>query len=276
MTPRRELVRSSVFFVLTLVSVTLFSMEGVVYGSPLRDSLFAGCLMGILLAHEMGHYVVAKLHGFALSMPLFVPFPLGFGTMGAVIRLRSRPETRQALLEMGVAGPIAGAVVAFAVLAVSLPWTGPDVTPAVGSPLLIFNDPLIVRLLGHVVMDAPPGRYAVLHPAALAGWVGCMLTGINLLPLGQLDGGHVLNAVIPQWARQVSLVGAVVLILAGFAWAGWAVWGVLLLLLGAGRPLPVDDDPPLPLRSRLLAVAALVLFALTFMPVPMEAEVFGG
>lgn len=291
--PAPELRRSVVFFVLTLVSVTLFSIEGLVYGFPAAHSLaFSIPLLGILLAHEMGHYLVARRHGFALSLPLFVPFPSGFGTMGAIIQLRSPPRTRQALLEMGVAGPIAGAVVAFLVLAVALglPAETPELHPwapmvwldrwlveqfgASDGPaqIAVFNDPLALRAIGALLPGGAPGRYDVLHPAALAGWVGCLLTGINLLPIGQLDGGHVFNAVFPGAAARVSRILAVVLLAAGWFWPGWLVWGAVLLLFGAARPLPVAVGPTLPLRARALALAALVLFLLTFMPVPIEIE----
>lgn len=273
-----ERLRSTFFFVLTVTSVTLFSMGGLLSGASWADALtFSFCLMGILLAHEMGHYVVARMHGFELSLPLFIPFPGGFGTMGAVIRLKSAPKSRQALLEMGVAGPIAGAVLAFVMLAVGLKLpTGAGPVPAPGEVVLIFNDPQIVRILGTLLNGEPPGRFAALHPAALAGWVGCMLTGINLLPLGQLDGGHVFNAVLPRWAAMLSLTGAVVLLAAGFLWPGWFVWGAMLLLLGAWRPMPVGVQPSLPLRSRVLAGVAILLFLLTFMPVPLETDVWPG
>lgn len=272
-----EVRRSALFFALTLASVTLFSIEGVLLGRPLSASLaFSVALLAILLAHEMGHYVVARIHGFALSLPVFVPFPAGFGTLGAIIRLRSPPRSRQALLEMGLAGPLAGAVVAFAILLVTLPWTEEAAALPPGQTVLIFNDPLILRVVGVLTMGEAPGRYAMLHPAAVAAWVGCLVTGINLLPIGQLDGGHAFNAVFPRAARALSVVGAVALLVGGFWWSGWFVWGALLLLLGAGRPLPVAEEPPLPLRSRVVAALGLLLFVLTFMPVPMEIETTPG
>lgn len=288
-----EVRRSALFFVLTLASVTLFSIEGLVYGFPASHALaFSLPLLAILGAHEMGHYLVARRHGFHLSLPLFVPFPSGFGTMGAIIRLRSPPRSRQALLEMGVAGPLAGAVVAFLVLALTLgldaaapelhpwaplvwldAWLAKTLGPAEGPPqIAVFNDPMIVRVIGAALPGGAPGRYDVLHPAALAGWVGCLLTGINLLPIGQLDGGHVFNAVFPRASRRISLVLAAVLLAAGWFWPGWFVWGAFLLFFGAARPLPVAEQPALPTRARLLALAALILFLLTFMPVPIEIE----
>jgi membrane-associated protease RseP (regulator of RpoE activity) len=276
---RREYVWCVAMFVATLLSVfsahAVFWMGRNPFTDPaaLHDSLaFAVPLMAILLAHEMGHYVVARLHGFSLSLPLFIPFPTIFGTLGAIIRLRTPPRSREALLEMGVAGPLSGAAVAFAVLAVALRWTLPRPSLVPDQTYLVLGDPLVVKVLGTLVLGTPPDRLATFHPAALAGWVGCFLTGINLLPIGQLDGGHILNAASPRAARVVSRLGPFALLAAGYFWAGWVVWGVLLFVLSAGRPLPVGRTPALPLRARLLAVAAVAVFALTFLPVPMVEQ----
>lgn len=250
---------------------------------------FAGCLMGILLAHEMGHWIVARRHGFEQSLPIFLPVPFGFGTMGAVIRLRSMPSSRSALLEMGAAGPLAGAAVAIAVLFVALPLGREGVEIPTGAVITVFNDPLLVRLLGAITMGHAPGRYSEFHPAALAGWVGCLLTGVNLLPTGQLDGGHVLNALAPGLSRRFSrllpvglisaglLLGAISLALLGApipAAISWLTWGAMIRFVGADRPIPL---PPGPLSARAKAIACLIalLFLLTFMPVPMEIEIYG-
>ncbi len=272
----RERGRSVALFVATLASM-FWSQGGV---EAFRDPEVAGgaaaytaALMSILLTHELAHYFVALRHGFRLSLPWFIPLPFGFGTLGAVIQLRSLPRNRTALLEMGVAGPLAGAVVAFVMLAIGLRWTGPDIALEPGSSYLIFADPWIVKVLGTLVAGEPPGRYAALHPVALAGWVGCLVTSINLLPLGQADGGHVLGALLPRWARHVSW-GVIGLMLAGglLVWPGWAVWAGVLMILGAWRNLAVPERPPLTTRARWLAVAALGVLILTFMPRPIEIE----
>ena len=302
-------------FLATLVCVYLtygYVWEG---GNPLGDwetakaaGTFSVAQMSILLAHEMGHYVVAKRHGFELSLPYFIPFPAAFGTFGAVIRLRTLPRSRTALLEMGAAGPIAGALVAFAAIAIGLPDTGPppeilltEPPPEVDSPawlasltewgpiaavlawlsppvpdchvgVLIFNNPPVMDLLGWLILGEPPGRYDSLSPIALAGWVGCLLTAINLVPIGQLDGGHILGAIWPKRARRVSRVLLGVALAAGILWSGWLVWGLLLLITGAWRNLGVPADTPLTPRARFIAVVALVLFFLTFMPLPVEPD----
>lgn len=270
---RREVLASLGFLALTFASMVGFSVEGVVWGGDVKGALqFAVSLLSILLAHELGHWVVARRHGFALSLPWFLPFPSLFGTMGAVIRLKSPPQSRTALLEMAAAGPVAGAVVAFSLLFLALPWTSGIYVPKPGEAYTVFADPLVVKLLGTLRLGAPPDRLAELHPVALAGWCGCMLTGINLLPLGQLDGGHIVNAMAPRWAGRVGWAGLLACAAGGFAWPGWWVWGALLLVSGARQSLPVPEAPPPSVRAVLLAAAAAALFILTFMPTPIVQE----
>lgn len=279
---RREAVVAALLFGLTFASsVSSYALffgggELVLGASALRDGLsFAAALMGILLAHEMGHYVVARAHGFAVSLPWFVPFPNLFGTLGAIIRLKSLPSSRQALLEMGAAGPLAGGLVAVALLWVSVRWSQPAVDLPRGTSVLVFQDPLLVQLVGILTTGARPDPMAVYHPVTLAAWAGCFLTGLNLLPIGQLDGGHVLNAVWPRRARLVSTVGPFALVAAGLWWPGWILLGLLLLFLSAGRPLPIPDEAPLPIRSRIIAGLVLLLFVLTFLPAPMVEATIG-
>lgn len=282
---RRELRRSLLWFVVTCVSVWgvyAYDQSG---GGSRWDSgiavdatMFTGALMAILLSHEMGHFVVARRNGFATSPPAFIPLPLPgtFGTMGAVIRLRSLPRSRQALLEMGAAGPVAGAIVAFAALWFGIPRTRPAVPIEPGAVIGVFNDPLVVKLIGELTIGAPPGRYDVYHPVALAGWVGCLLTAINLVPLGQLDGGHVFNALFPRAARPVAWALLAVAVGAAWFYPGWLVWAALLFVLRAARPLPVPSDPAPGARGWAIAALLLVLLVLTFMPVPVEVETFPG
>ena len=244
-------------------------------GTAVESSKFAGALMAILLAHEMGHYWVAKKHGFRLSLPYFLPFPTIFGTAGAIIRLRSAPPNRTALLEMGAAGPLAGMLLAIIALVLGLPHTtqAPALDPG---NYLIFNDPLIVKGIGWFVLGEAPDRYASFHPFALAGWVGCLVTAINLVPIGQLDGGHVVGAVFPNWASRISRVLIGLALVGGFFWAGWWVWAVLIWFLGGRDNLYVPDRPALTRRARAVAWCCFVVFVLTFMPVPVEEETIEG
>ncbi len=316
---QRERRTAALLFFATLVSVYLVYGYSWTAGDPLGDwdtaiasAQFAVTLMGILLAHEMGHYLVALHHGFRLSLPYFLPFPAAFGTFGAIIRLRSLPRSRTALLEMGAAGPLAGFAVAMLAFAIGLPGTieraAPQVlfdpailnavapppglldaalerafsspplswlltTPPTGTlPMLIMANPPGMDLLGQILLGAPPGRYAELSPIGMAGWVGCLLTGINLLPIGQLDGGHILNALAPRAAPWVARVGVVIALVAGTVWTGWLVWGFMLLVLRAWISLPVPESPGLTPRAKWIGALALVAFALSFMPSPLVLE----
>lgn len=320
----KELRTSALLFLATLVSVYatygwIWSADGDPWswGPTAKDSAtFAVALMAILGAHELGHWFVARRHGFALSLPYFIPFPAGFGTFGAIIRLRSLPRSRSALLEMGAAGPLAGMAVAVTCLALGLPATEagvaalpalPEVSgtppaawvtalvdaldavlgwgpipwvlgliaspvPEGHQPVLIFNNPPVMDLLGTWILGAPPGRFDTLGPLALAGWVGCFLTALNLVPIGQLDGGHVLNALMPDKAPRISRVVLGLVLAGGLLWSGWVVWGALLWGLGAWHSLEVPGRPGLSRRAWLVAAITLAVFALTFRAQPLELD----
>jgi membrane-associated protease RseP (regulator of RpoE activity) len=317
-TPRERRI-AVLLFLATLGSVYWTYGTTWMGGNPFTDPrvawgslTFSVGLMCILLAHEMGHYLVARRHGFALSLPYFLPVPFAFGTLGAIIRLRSLPRSRTALLEMGAAGPLAGLAVAVVVMVLGIPGTAeqeladilaglpplppPDpsaldapgwldralalpplawLVPSIGAgevPLMILANPLLMDLVGIAFHGAPPGRYAALSPLAMAGWVGCFVTSMNLLPIGQLDGGHIFNALWPERSRLVSRVGVAVVIAGGVVFLGWMVWGLLLLWMGAWRGLPVARRPALSGRARWVAGFALLAFALSFMPRPIQIE----
>ncbi|HIA00505.1 MAG TPA: hypothetical protein EYN66_01095 [Myxococcales bacterium] len=177
---------------------------------------------------------------------------------------------------MGAAGPIAGAVLAFLFIGMGLPGTVPVEAPPIvqeGVEVLIFGNPAIMDQMGAVVLGHAPGRYDVLTPLALAGWVGCFLTALNLLPIGQLDGGHILTGLSPRWAPSLSKMGLFLLFVAGFwFWVGWAVWGALLLLMGAWENLEVPQSPPLTRRALGVALCTVVLMGLCMMARPLETE----
>lgn len=236
-------------------------------GGAWRALSFTAALMSILLAHELGHYAVARAHGFRLSLPWFLPFPLLVGTLGALIRLEDRPRGRTGLLEMGVAGPLAGLGAVLVVLVLRL-IVGVDL-PETDQGWHLARPALWWLLSWPIAGQAPP-LVSPLDPLAFAAWLGCLLTAMNLLPLGQLDGGHVLHAL---WPRRSSLVGWVVtgaLVLGGLWWPGWAVWAAAVHLMGARRPVKVrDPEPPPSRRARWLAGAAVVAWVLCFTPAPL-------
>jgi membrane-associated protease RseP (regulator of RpoE activity) len=279
---KRESVKAASLFVLTFVSVLFTYAYMWVEGEPLAtDSLsesaaFAVALMSTLLAHEFAHYFVAKRHGFSTSLPLFIPFPMAFGTLGAIIRLDSEPESRGALLEMGASGPIAGFVVAVGCLFIGLPSTeaisieSASEVFAGAEVVTVFANPFVMDLVGQVTIGGGPGILDRLSPVALAGWVGCFLTAINMLPIGQLDGGHIMSAVSPRFAPTISKVTLLLMVAVGwYFWLGWTVWGAIIYFTGASEGLAIERSTVLNRRNWLCLIAALVSFSLSFMPSPI-------
>jgi Zn-dependent protease len=239
---------------------------------------FSLTLMLILLAHELGHYVFCVRYGVSATLPFFIPFPTLIGTLGAFIRIKSPLRSRSALFDIGIAGPIAGFVIAFLVLIFSLGRSkiapngaiAPDIQ--LGYPLIFDLVQRILVVTGHahgIAGVALPRLY--LHPVAIAAWVGMFATSLNLLPGGQLDGGHIVFSVSPRAHKTISRMTILVLIpLALFFWTGWLVWAVLLRLSGMRHPV-VPDQPQIMRGRRWLAAFALLMLALTFSYIPVSA-----
>jgi membrane-associated protease RseP (regulator of RpoE activity) len=238
---------------------------------------FAATLMFILLAHEMGHYVYCKHYRVWATPPFFIPAPTLIGTLGAFIRIKSPIRSRAALFDIGIAGPIAGFIVATVTLLFSLTLSKP-MPPNVPSSDILLGYPLIFQLLHRALVAAGaggPGRiplHAVyLHPTALAAWVGMFATALNLLPGGQLDGGHIVYAVSPRAHRYVSRITIILLLVASWWWGGWLVWALLLRISGMRHP-QVALEPGLSPGRRWLFVAAIIMLALTFMLAPFSGS----
>lgn len=255
---------------------------------------FSASMLGILGAHEMGHYVFARYHGIDATPPYFIPFPTLLGTMGAVIRLKGTMPTRTAVVDVGVSGPIAGFVVALPLLFVGLanstfaplpPGPAPAQTipqiigelwsargAAVGVGLLVPGESLLVAAARAMTLGpVPAGHYLALDPVAWAAVFGLFVTALNLLPVGQLDGGHALYALVGVRARGLGSWVVVALVVLGcFAWPGWLLWAVLAgKVLGTGHP-PVDfPRQALPRSRKVAAAVALALLPLSFAPVPV-------
>jgi membrane-associated protease RseP (regulator of RpoE activity) len=233
---------------------------------------FAASLLVILGAHEFSHYLTSRRHGIEATLPMFIPAPSLVGTFGAIIRIKSPIPDRRSLVELGISGPLGGFLVAvsLAVAGLRLSHFDPAGLPPAGEGI-VLGDPLVFRVLARLVLGpAPAGAELVLHPIALAAWFGFFVTSINLLPVGQLDGGHVLYALTSR--RQPALSRAVVLLLAplGFLWWGWFMWGAMLLLLGIEHPPVVHEEPPLDRGHRALGWVGAALLALTFTPAPFS------
>ena len=232
---------------------------------------FALAIMGILLAHELGHYLACRYYGISATLPYFIPFPNLIGTMGAFIRIRSHFPQRRALFDVGIAGPLAGFLVAVPTLLLSLPHSKIiQVDPS--AMAISFGEPLIFKLAAWFFqLQTPPGKDLYIHPVAFAAWVGFFATALNLLPMGQLDGGHIVYALFGKYHRQISLGFALVVIpaLMFFFWSPWIVWALIPLLLGIHHPPTLDDGIPLDPARKGIALAGLLVFILCFIPAPI-------
>lgn len=238
-------------------------------------------LVAILLAHEMGHYLTARRYQLDVSPPYFIPVPLipsFIGTMGAFIRLRTVLTDRRQLFDVGIAGPLAGFAVALPVLFVGLRLSQVPLDRSLhglvlvfgGTPVAELGDSLVTLLLRRVVLGHTAAALE-LHPLAFAGWVGMFVTMLNLLPISQLDGGHVLYATMPKVQERVALGFWVLLLGLGYWWTGWFVWAGLVLVLHRGRlghPSVLSPARPMPASRRWAALTGLLLFIVTFAPVP--------
>lgn len=230
---------------------------------------FSITLLGILLCHEFGHYVACWLYRIDASLPYFIPAPTLIGTFGAFIRIRTPIYTRRALFDVGIAGPIAGVVVMLPALAIGLAYS--KVIPGIAeSGELIFGIPLLETLFARLVFPGVPSSDIYLHPIARAAWVGALATALNLLPIGQLDGGHILYSFVGKWHRRLSRLFVLALVPLGlFGSRQWIIWAVLLFFLGTRHPL-IQDATPLGSGRRKLAILALVLFLLCFTVTPVR------
>ncbi len=307
-----------ILFILTLFSVLItggfISIEGElpkgminIIGLFLREGWpFAVSMLGILAVHEFGHYIAGRLHGVNVTLPYFLPLPFPFspfGTMGAFINMKSVPKNRRQLLDIGLAGPLSGLVVAIPVLLIGLSLSELNVLPSgpapEGLPQLQMEGNSILYLLAKFavfgqLLPAPadlqglsPALYWLryfftsqplpygaldvsLHPVAWAGWGGILITALNLIPAGQLDGGHTIYVLLGRRNTQrlfYAILAAMVLL--GFAWNGWWFWAFLIFILGRFYAEPLDQITPLDGRRKALAVFALIVFILIFTPVPL-------
>ena len=236
---------------------------------------FSFTLMAILLTHEMGHYLSSRYHHVDATLPYFIPAPPNpflIGTFGAFIRMTSPITNRRALLDIGASGPIAGFGVAVLAVAIGLHYS-PIINES-GSTGLKLGEPLIFTMISYVTLGPVPDQHHILlHPIAFAGWIGLFITALNLIPIGQLDGGHIIYAVFGPYHRVISMSMIVVLIFMGIVgWPGWLLWAVLPLLFGITHPPLVDSAFPLDHRRRVIGWISLVILVLCFTPSPFLLE----
>lgn len=233
---------------------------------------FSASLLFILGTHELGHFIASRRHGVATTLPVFIPgppLPPMIGTFGAVIRIKSQITLKKALVDIGAAGPLSGFVVTVFVTIWGLHLS--TVIPkshAIGA--MGLGSSLAFKGLSYLVIGPLPDSVdLLLHPVAFAGWIGMFVTAMNLLPIGQLDGGHIVYALLGRRHRQFSILMVAVLIVLGvFTWPGWFIWAALITLIGMYHPPVMDQGVPMDSRRRLTTVAAIIVFVLTFIPTP--------
>lgn len=234
-------------------------------GSLWKGIPFAATLLGILVTHELGHYVLSRLHGVPTSLPLFVPgLPHFVGTFGAIIRMRAPLTDRRALFDIGVAGPIAGFVVAVIALVIGLRLS--TVVPIQGNYGMHLGEPLLLQFASWVVIGPlGPTADVILHPVGFAAWFGLFITSLNLLPIGQLDGGHVAYALLGERQRSVAVALVPILMVFGWlGWKGWFLWVGLAGLMGLAHPPVRNPGRELGATRVLIGWIALLIFAVTF------------
>ena len=239
---------------------------------------FSVTLLTILLAHEMGHYLLCRYYGVRATLPFFIPAPTLIGTLGAVIRIKAPIRSRAALFDIGIAGPIAGFVVAVITLVVALMLSKP-LPPEMGPSDLHLGLPAIFYVVHDALRNLAPGHVAAvpmsrvyLHPVAIAAWVGMFATALNLLPSSQLDGGHIVYAVAPRAHRVVSWLTVLVLVYLGRMYVGWRVWAGLIIAMNVltYRQEQAPLFPRLPASRWVLAIFALIMLLLTFTISPFQ------
>jgi membrane-associated protease RseP (regulator of RpoE activity) len=263
-----------VLFIATIFT-TLWAGSNFQGGNPLKNinDLWLGIpfsfsLMAILTAHELGHYFVSRSYGMITSLPYFIPIPNFIGTFGAMIRMKSIVPDRRALLRVGMAGPIAGFIIALPIAVIGVALSPSVALPADGVYMRL-GDSLLFSLIVKVVHPAiPTGMDLFLHPMAFAGWIGFLVTSMNLIPIGQLDGGHVAYSLLFQHRKKLYIPLAVVLVGFGFLWFGWLVWGALAFWMSRRDPLIKNGLTPLTRKEIIWGLVPFLLLLLTFTPQP--------
>lgn len=261
---------NSLLFIATIITTTFGYYMW--FGSNLLSSvMFSFSLMTILTCHELGHYFVSKRQGMVTSLPYFIPVPGHFiGTFGAVIRMKSIVPSRSSLLRVGMAGPVSGFLVALPITVIGIALSEIQIAPEGAGYMHLGNSLLFHILIRIIHPHIPQGADVFLHPMAFAGWLGFLVTSMNLIPVGQLDGGHVMYSVLLKKRKYLYLPIFACIIALGFLWLGWFIWGVLVFILARRDPIIQDSITPLSRQEKFYATLPFVVLILTFMPKPIS------
>ena len=275
---RPKLLVPLILFILTVFTTIIAGalQKGV---NPFQEPLrliegipFSLTLLTILLTHELGHFFASRTHGVQASLPYFIPAPPPFlaGTFGAVIKTRSPIMDKRALLDIGAIGPLAGFLTSIVVTVIGLNFSTIITIPE-EKEVLGLGSSLIFSILSYLVIGpVPEGQDILLNPIAFAGWIGFFITSLNLLPIGQLDGGHIIYAVFGKWHRLISITMIVTLTVFGiFTWQGWLFWAILVTLLGIKHPPLMEGQIALDRKRKIIGWLSLAVFVLTFIPLPI-------
>ncbi len=232
---------------------------------------FSLTLLFILLAHELSHYFMSRRHNVSATLPYFIPAPTIIGTFGAIIKMKPPIPDRRSLLDIGASGPIGGFIIAVIAVIIGLAYS--DVKPAGGlHDGISLGSSILFSLLAKVVLNVQLDKYdIVLHPVAFAGWIGFLVTSLNLLPIGQLDGGHITYALFGekhQWISKMTI--PVLLVLGILFWFVWIIWAILMILIGYRHPPVVYPQIQLDRKRILIGWVCFIIFILTFTPMPIS------
>ena len=254
-----------VLFILTVASTLIVGGPAYSFGIIL-----------ILLGHEMGHYFMSRRHGIKATLPFFLPFPLPpFGTLGAVIRMESTVSSRRALFDTGIAGPLTSLVLSIPAIAIGLKLSKVVPVSHIKEGALRLDDPFLFSIIQRLVLGEISENYEVfLHPIGFAGWVGLFVTSLNLLPIGQLDGGHIAYGLFGRRSRIIYLTAiAVMAFITVFYNPGWFLLLILIIVFGFRHPPPIDDITPLDGKRKLMGGVIFLAFLLSFTPAPFPEYV---
>jgi membrane-associated protease RseP (regulator of RpoE activity) len=226
-------------------------------------------LLGILLVHELGHFFACRFHHIEATLPFFIPAPTLIGTFGAFIKIKSPFTSKKALFDVGLAGPLAGFLIALPIIFIGISHSR-IVQKETLQTGMALGEPLIFKLIAWLVLGPVAGQHDILvHPMAFAGWFGLLATAFNLFPIGQLDGGHILYALIGKKSYYAGIISIAVIVLLGIKyWPGWLFWALIVTMIGLRHP-PIFAAEKIDLKRKIMAAIALLIFLVSFTPAPL-------
>lgn len=263
-------------FLSTLLTTT--AMGAIMQGfSPLSKDIVKGFIFSlplifILASHELGHILAMRKYGIRSSFPYFIPAPNIIGTFGAIMILREKINESSKILKIGAWGPIAGFIAAIPVSIIGLNLSSIVEASAQQEGMIKLGSPILFSVMEKIIFKVPDGSDLLLHPIAFAGWIGFFVTAINLIPVGQTDGGHIVFSIIPHFHRAISLITSLSLVIFGLIfWYGWIIWGILTLILGI-RSIPYLPHQDIGKNEKIIAIISLLIFILSFTIAPIEIK----